>query len=185
MLRPHLTAENHETLLEAARHKTKREVEYQVACLAPKVAAKALIRRLPDAQASCVRLTSRDLGAGAGVEPAAIPSSETSVVPWSGFRHVERSSRPASPRPTVAPLASDRFLLRVTLSADAHTKLRRAQDLMRHTIPSGDPAAILEKALAMLVDQLEKAKTAKAARPRGRRPTATNMQAVLVIFPLR
>ena len=36
MLRPHLTAENHETLLEAARHKSKRDVEYQIACLAPK-----------------------------------------------------------------------------------------------------------------------------------------------------
>jgi hypothetical protein len=56
-------------------------------------------------------------------------------------------------------LAADRYLLRVTLSAGAHAKLRRAQDLMRHKLPNGDPAAILERALVLLVDQLEKTKT--------------------------
>src|SRR5690348_10109247 len=30
LLRPHLTQENHEALLEAARHRTKREVEHQI-----------------------------------------------------------------------------------------------------------------------------------------------------------
>ena len=104
LLRPHLTEENHEALLEAARHKSKRDVECLIACLAPK--------------------------------------------------------------PAVAPLASDRFLRRVTLSAAAHAKLRRAQDLMRRTIPDGDPGEILDKALTLLVDQLERAKTAKTARPR-------------------
>jgi 5-methylcytosine-specific restriction endonuclease McrA len=63
-------------------------------------------------------------------------------------------------------LAADRYLLRVTLSAGAHAKLRRAQDLMRHKLPNGDPAAILERALVLLVDQLEKTKTAKTSRPR-------------------
>jgi hypothetical protein len=148
MLRPHLTAENHRTLLESARHKSKREVEYQIACLAPKVAAKALIRRLPDAQTSSAALKSGDVGVAAAADPEAI------------------SSAPATPRPVVAPLAADRFLLRVTLSASAHAKLRRVQDLMRHTIPNGDPATILDKALTLLVDQLEKARTAKTARPR-------------------
>src|SRR5687767_14756330 len=32
MLRPHLTPENHVPLLSAARHKSKRDVEYQIAC---------------------------------------------------------------------------------------------------------------------------------------------------------
>jgi hypothetical protein len=31
LLRPHLTADNHRTLLAHARHKTKRDVEHQVA----------------------------------------------------------------------------------------------------------------------------------------------------------
>jgi len=69
-------------------------------------------------------------------------------------------------RPTVAPLAADRYLLRVTLSAHAHAALRRAQDLMRHRVPNGDPAAILEQALDLLLDQLEKTKNAKTSKPR-------------------
>ena len=37
----------HKELLAAAGHRTKREVEHQIACLAPRPDAKALIRRLP------------------------------------------------------------------------------------------------------------------------------------------
>ena len=48
LLRPHLTSDNHETLLAAARHKSKREVEHQIACLAPKPDAIVMVRRLPE-----------------------------------------------------------------------------------------------------------------------------------------
>jgi hypothetical protein len=44
LLRPHLTPENHERLLTSARHKSKREVEHQIACLAPKVDVQSLVR---------------------------------------------------------------------------------------------------------------------------------------------
>ena len=47
LLRPHLTPDNHRRLLGAARHHTKREVEYQIACLAPKPDAQTVIRRQP------------------------------------------------------------------------------------------------------------------------------------------
>jgi HNH endonuclease len=156
MLRPHLTSDNHQALLGAARHKSKRDVEYQIACLAPKADTKALIRRVPEGKP-----VASDLPTPAGVQTpkaravaADTCAAGTSLVP------------PASSRPTVAPLAADRYLLRVTLSASAHAKLRRAQDLLRHKLPSGDPATILERALDLLVDQLEKAKNAKTSRPR-------------------
>ena len=137
LLRPHLTEENHEALLEAARHKSKRDVECLIACLAPKPAAKALIRRIPNEQVSSQVVTAT-VGATVGAEPAAV-SSPATATPLSSASSLARSPAPASPRPAVAPLASDRFLLRVTLSAAAHAKLRRAQDLMRRTIPDGDP----------------------------------------------
>lgn len=47
LLRPYLTPDNHAELLADARHKTKREVERQIACFAPKPDAEAMIRRLP------------------------------------------------------------------------------------------------------------------------------------------
>ena len=47
LLAPHLTANNHRALLEAARHKSKREVEQLVATLHPQPDVPASIRRLP------------------------------------------------------------------------------------------------------------------------------------------
>jgi hypothetical protein len=53
-----------------------------------------------------------------------------------------------------------------TLSGEAHEKLRRVQDLLRHSIPDGDPAAIFERALTLLLNNLEMQKLAAVARPR-------------------
>jgi hypothetical protein len=47
LLSNHLTAENHHQLLEAAKHKSRREVEEQVAALQPMAAIPSAIRRLP------------------------------------------------------------------------------------------------------------------------------------------
>ena len=168
MLRPHLTQDNHEALLSAARHKTKREVEHQIACLAPKPDAQTMIRRVPEPSPALVG----NVEASPSAAPTlAMTAMGTAVdLPAAEVRVSSSVSATHIPRPTVAPLASDRYLLRVTLSAEAHAKLRRAQDLMRHTIPNGDAAAILERALSLLVDHLEKSKIARAIRPRATRP---------------
>ena len=76
------------------------------------------------------------------------------------------ASKPTQPRALSVPLSTDRFLLRVTLTAEAHAKLKRAQDLMRHSIPNGDPAAIIDRALTLLVDDLEKRRMAQVQHPR-------------------
>lgn len=46
LLRPHLTADNHLALLDAARHQSKREVERLIAGLAPKADVAPMVRRL-------------------------------------------------------------------------------------------------------------------------------------------
>jgi hypothetical protein len=66
----------------------------------------------------------------------------------------------------VVPLASDRYKVQFTVSRETHDKLRRAQDLMRHAIPNGDPAVIVDRALTLLIVHLERTKLAHAARPR-------------------
>ena len=48
LLGPHLTEENHRTLLDAARHKSRREVEQIVANLRPKPDVPVSIRKLPE-----------------------------------------------------------------------------------------------------------------------------------------
>ena len=81
----------------------------------------------------------------------------------------------SSPRPKVSALSTDRYLLRVTLGADAHARLRRAQELMRHSLPDGDVAEIVSRALIALVDQLEKKGSRRRRGPvRIRRPGAAN-----------
>jgi hypothetical protein len=42
----------------------------------------------------------------------------------------------------VTPLAPERYKVQFTVSRATHEKLRRVQDLLRHSIPNGDPAAI-------------------------------------------
>lgn len=154
LLRPHITDENCDRLLEAARHKTKREVEQQIACLAPKPDATPLVRRL-----------------SAITRPAELPATLPPVLPDQPAQVPVRAPEP--PRARIAPLAEDRYLLRVTISADTQRKLRQAQDLLRHTIPTGDHAAILDRALTLLVDQLERAKFAQARQPRAARRNQT------------
>jgi len=68
----------------------------------------------------------------------------------------------------VAPLASDRYLLKITLTAEARARLDRARDLLRHVVPTGDPAVIVDRALTVLVEQLETSRRAVWARDEGR-----------------
>ena len=149
LLRPHLTGDNHDGLLQAARHKTRREVEEQIARLAPKPDARPVVRRLP----------------------APVPTGDPAPAARLLDRLVETPAPGLAPAPDppaarLAPLAENRYLLRVTISAGTQRKLRQAQDLLRHTIPTGDHAAILDRALTLLVDQLERQKFAQARRVR-------------------
>ena len=72
---------------------------------------------------------------------------------------------PPPPRPAiVTPLAPERYKVQFTVSRETHDKLRRAQDLLRHSIPNGDPAAIFDRALTLLLADLEQAKLAATER---------------------
>lgn len=47
LLKAHLTEENHRDLLEAARHKSKRDVEKMIAAFRPLPAVPSTVRKLP------------------------------------------------------------------------------------------------------------------------------------------
>ena len=143
LLAAHLTDDNHEALLESARHKSKRDVERLVACLYPQPDIPSSIRQLPT--------------------PAVSPSP--AVEEPRAAEPAPLAAEPPRPRVVIAPLAPERYLLRVTLSREGHDRLERARALLRHTIPNGDPAAVIERALIVLLDQLERRKTAATKRP--------------------
>lgn len=107
ILAPWLTDENCLTLLEAARRKTKREVEALVADLGPPVEVDAEIYPVPG-----------------------------------GYR------------------------IEVTIDPEAHGALRRLQELLRHSCPSGDPGTLVSTALKTLLRDVERRKLADVGRPR-------------------
>ena len=69
-------------------------------------------------------------------------------------------------RALVKPLAPERYEIRFTASAETHAKLRQAQDLLRHVIPDGDVAQVMDRALTTLLAELSKRKFAATDRLR-------------------
>lgn len=143
LLAPHLTAENHEALLAEARHRSKREVELIVARLCP-------APRVPDTvrKAAAKRIE---------------PPSEPGEMPTISFATV------APPLPVVKPLSTDCYKVQVTISRDTQEKLRRVQELLRHSVPNGDLATIIDRGLTLLLSDLERSKCGASSRSRGQR----------------
>ena len=165
LLAPHLNADNHLALLDEARHRSKRDVERLVARVAPQPDVLPSVRKLPAvrpiASVSLPRAEAGDLA-----KQTARPLATTE----SGPAGVDLPAVAPAPRPAPAviqPLTPERYRVQVTVSAETHAKLRRAQDLLRHVIPDGDPAAVIDRALTLLVEHLERTRAAAAVkRPR-------------------
>jgi hypothetical protein len=147
LLAPHLSAENNQEILASARHKSKREVEQLVASLNPKPAVSSTIRKLP------VQSQAR---ATAPVAPAAPAQSPATAPAIAG-----RATTPA-----VTPMAPEHYKVQLTISHDTHAKLRRAQALLRHAIPSGDAAEIFDRALTLLLQDAERRRCGATSTPR-------------------
>ena len=147
LLAPHLTPENHADVLTRARHQSKREVELLVATLHPRPDVPSAIRKLP-APRQATRSEERVSAADAALPVEPPRAMRTSV------------------RPEVTPLTPERYKIQFTVSRQTRDKLRRAQDLLRHAVPDGDPAIIFDRALTLLLTQIERSKTGAADRPR-------------------
>jgi hypothetical protein len=90
------------------------------------------------------------------MDPAAPTPPETSL-----------TAEPSSvPRAAVTPLSPDRYKLQLTIGGDTLEKLRLAKDMLSHAIPSGDDAAVLDRALTALLVDLAKKKYADTPKPR-------------------
>jgi hypothetical protein len=151
MLHSHLTPENHEAVLARAAGLSCREIEALVAELAPRPDVPASVRKLPDP-------APRPL-AGAPTAPlfeATPPSSPIATPPV---------AVPAR-RPVIEATSPERYRVQFTVGKEGHDTLRRLQDLLRREIPSGDAGTIVERALHLLLEKVEKAKFAATSKPR-------------------
>jgi hypothetical protein len=157
LLAPHLTEENHQELVAAAAGLGQRAVEELVARRFPRPDVATLVRKLPTSPQPLVESTPET--PSASLVPAAPSPTQPTYVPVA-----------PPPRPLATPLSADRYQIRFTASAATWQKLRTAQDLLRHAVPNGDPAEIIDRALTALIQDLARKKCAavtKAAR-RGR-----------------
>ena len=172
ILAPHLTADNHASLLDSARQKSKRDVEQLVADLDPRPDVPPTIRRLPVPKTVATPIeTPRLVDVRGAREAGEVPMAASAACPGAEQRAdlvIARSHAvPPSVKPAVvAPLASERYKVQFTVGRQTHDKLRRAQDLLRHTVPSGELAEIFDRALTLLVTHLERTKLASVQRPR-------------------
>lgn len=162
LLAPHLTQENHREVLDAARDKSKRQVEELLARLHPQPPVPSSIRKLPTTNHIAVSPSAQQ-----DVEPRLESASDGQEVPTCNLQSPATTlfrGRPAE----IVPLAPERYKVQFTASAETYKKLRLAQDLLRHQIPDGDPGAIFDRALTVLLEDLTRKKLAATDRPRGR-----------------
>jgi len=169
MLRPHLTPENHEAVLTRASGRSRRQIEALVAELAPRPDVPSSVRKLPTGTPA----------------PAPIPAPAPTLMPAAASpvpRAEAATLAPPHPPPPISPppplpttrrpiietTSPERYRVQFTIGRESHEKLRRVQALLRREIPDGDPAAIFDRALSLLLEKVEKAKLGAAAKPRPR-----------------
>ena len=61
------------------------------------------------------------------------------------------SLRRAADASTIVPLREGRYKVQFTADQRLHDKLQQARDLLRHQVPTGDIAAVFERALDVLI----------------------------------
>ncbi len=174
LLKAFMTRRNADELLAAVTHKSCREIEKVLAERYPQADVPTRVRALPKARGvawppivETSAITPADTSGQLSVRTVAASLAKgersTSILRTAEVtQNVEPPAKPAK----VAPLAPKRYALQLTMSQEMHDKLRHAQALLSHALPSGDVAAVLERALDEFIAKLEKAKYAAAEKPR-------------------
>jgi hypothetical protein len=154
LLASHLTSENADTLIEAATHRRKTEIEEWLAekfHLSPE--PRASVRVIPpprppqidDSQSQLsMERGHNDVGRETDLSPApdfsgGLRTKELALGP------VRHSEVPAAPR----------FHFQFVVPKTTHDKLCRARALLSHSVPAGDLAQVFDRALDALISQLE------------------------------
>jgi hypothetical protein len=152
-------------VLEQARGKNKREIELLVAALAPKPDVPSQMRKLPET----VRVT-RDSAPVTQEVPITAPTPAATHAPTFALE----APRPAA---SLTPLRPSRYKLELTAGRALHDKLERLKNLLRHQVPDGDLAKIVELAVDQLVEKTLKQRFAQKQKPTARKRGAIKPRA--------
>jgi 5-methylcytosine-specific restriction endonuclease McrA len=170
MLRPHLTPENAEGLFAAAAGKSRDQISLLLARRFPRADTPTSLVPVSPATVAGATSVQSDVptSAAAAVQPVANAESALAperVAPENSVPITVQGVPPAAQR-RVAPLSPDRFELRLTISQVVYDKIKRAQELLGHSLPTGDIPQLLERALDELIAKQERLQFAAADKPR-------------------
>ncbi|MEO7033724.1 MAG: hypothetical protein ABI548_07580 [Polyangiaceae bacterium] len=158
-LNPHLNPENAAQLFEACSNKSRRRVDEILAAQFPKPDVRDLIRRVP------IQAEMRPIAAEPQLSSAQLePSASRNAAPPPPVPNPRRSSD-APPR-RIEPLSADRYGFHFTGNSSLKKKFEQARALLSHELPSGEMAALFERALDALISDREKRRFAVGRKPR-------------------
>jgi hypothetical protein len=84
-------------------------------------------------------------------------------------RDIEEVAAGLARRALLVAVAADTYRLHLTISRAARDTLRQLQALLSHQLPDGNPAVIVERALKLLLKDVQRQRTAATDRPRAAR----------------
>jgi hypothetical protein len=78
----------------------------------------------------------------------------------------------------VTPLSPDRYRYQLTMGGATLEKLRLAQEMLRHALPSGDDEILIDRALTLLLEDLARRRFGSEESARPTRKAATDARRV-------
>lgn len=148
LMAPHFIDELFEELVAAATHQSKAQIERWLAT-----------RFAPPLLVSAVEADDR-LVLGRVELPATVEAAPIEpLVP----ARVAPADPPAAA--VAAPALTAGVVVRMVMTESTHAKLRRAQALLAHTLPGSELSQVVDRALDVLIAQLERRKFAATKRP--------------------
>jgi 5-methylcytosine-specific restriction endonuclease McrA len=150
LLAPHLKPENAKELIAAATHRRKSEIEQWLARSFPIPGFGASVRAVPSFEPEVA----------SQLAPGRVESDSPTLDP---NQDQLAPGRVEHPRGEALP-TPERYLVQVTIAKSTQEKLAYAQTLLSHAVPSGDVAQVLDRALDVLIEQLEKRKLGATSR---------------------
>jgi hypothetical protein len=179
LLSKHLTEENHVRVLELAKHKSSRAVERLAAELAPRADVQSRIRAMPRSRAAGPHIdgpaVSRDETPGGRDQPDSDAVGTSGRQDLAGNTSGRQLARPAATlTKPIVPLSPRRYKIEITVDEATHDKLRSLQDLLGRSATGRDPAAIISRAIDVLLVQALARKAGCTDRRKPMAPTRAN-----------
>jgi len=193
LLAPHITPDNAEELIEAASHRRKSEVEAFLARRFPTSGVRSPLTRITpvgSVPASCGgaglfdehapgHVTTENGRDGHAPGHTATMMERDEHAPGHtaaedecdehapGHVRVDIGGAGPAPGHGEKPMP-ERYFVQVTIARTTYDKLRHAQALLSHAVPSGDVAQVLDRALDALIARVERRKFGAAPRAEAR-----------------